>query len=100
MTVDAGWERHLQSWLLGLLTLAVMGFGASTISAARDIAVIRAEVTNMQQQMVDRMGDRYTGTEHAAYREFDKLRADNMLLMIQQNRVRLKELEQRSNGND
>ena len=100
MTADVGWERHLQSLLLGILTIVVIGFGSKTIQTAQDAAVIKTEVENIQQQIQDRMGDRYTGTDAQAYREFDSLRADNLLLQIQQNRARLKEIEERLNGND
>jgi len=96
MTMESGgWERHLQSWLLGILTLTVLGFGASTISASRDIAVIRTEITNIQVSMQDKMGDRYTGSDAAAYREFDALRAENMKMRIEQNSQRIKEMAQR-----
>ena len=96
----SGWERHLQSILLGILVIVVIGFGSETIRSARDVAVIKTEVVNIQLQMQDKMGDRYTGSDARAYREFDKLRADNMLLMINQNRVLIKDLEARFNGND
>ena len=90
----------MQSWLLGLLTLSVVGFGATTINTSKDVAVIKTQVANIQSGLAEKMGDRYTGTDHNAYREFDSLRADNMQLMIDHNRGLIKELSDRLNGND
>ena len=90
----------MQSLLLGLLTVVVIGFGKTTIDASKDIAVIKADVRNIQNNMTDKMGDRYTGTDAAAYREFDTLRAVNMQVKINDNAKRIKDLEDRFNGND
>lgn len=95
-----GWERHLQSLLLGLLTVVVIGFGSKTIQTAQDAAVIKKEVENLQQQITDRMGDRYTGADANAYQKFDELRANNMLLLIRQNLAAIRGIEERLNGND
>ena len=95
MTEVAGWERHLQSALLGILTIVVVGFGSTTITASRDIAVIKTQMINLQVSLHDKMGDRYTGTDAKAYREFDALRATNMKTMIEYNQQRINKLEQR-----
>ena len=100
MTVNSSWEKHLQTWLLGILTIVVIGFGATTIDTSKDVAVIKTQVDNIQTGLAEKMGDRYTGTDANAYREFDSLRADNMLLMINHNRALIKELNDRMNGND
>ena len=100
MTVNSSWEKHLQTWLLGILTIVVIGFGATTIDTSKDVAVIKTQVDNIQVGLADKMGDRYTGTDAKAYREFDSLRADNMMIMINHNRALIKELTDRMNGND
>ena len=96
MAEVAGWERHLQSVLLGILTIVVVGFGTTTITASRDIAVIKTEMINLQVSLQDKMGDRYTGTDAEAYKEFDALRATNMQTMIEYNQQRIKDLEEQN----
>ena len=100
MTVNSSWEKHLQTWLLGILTIVVIGFGATTIGTSKDVAVIKTQVDNIQTGLDEKMGDRYTGTDAKAYREFDSLRADNMMIMINHNRALIKELTDRMNWND
>jgi hypothetical protein len=96
----SGWERHLQSALLGVLTLAVGGFGATTIQSSKDIAVLITQVENIQKDLHGKMSDRYTGNDHRAYSEFDSLRADNLRDMMLRNQDRIKAVEDRINGTD
>jgi hypothetical protein len=100
MAIESGWEKHLQTWMLGLLTLAVLGFGRETILSSNDIGVIKVQVDHIQASIREKMGDRYTGSDHRAYSELDSLRSSNTEKMVLRNQVRIKELEDRLNGND
>jgi hypothetical protein len=96
----SGWERHLQSLLLGLLTLAVLGFGSRTITSSENIAVLVEQVEAIKTDLKGKMSDRYTGNDHRAYSEFDALRAAHMQAQLERLEKRMKELEDRLNGDD
>ena len=98
--VSTIWERHLQSGLLGLLSFATIAMATATIQAKEDIAVVRANVANIQEQFTAKMGDRWTGADHRGYASFDALRAENLRKDVERNTERLKELTSRMDGND
>ena len=94
------WERHLQSGLLGLLSVASVAIAAATITATGDIAVMKNDVQYIQGQLDTRMNDRWTGADHRAYSDFDALRVENIRKDVERNTQRVKELEARFNGSD
>ena len=94
------WERHLQSGLLGLLSIASVAMAGAAITAQEDIAVVKNDVRYIQERLSSKMDDRWTGSDHRAYSEFDALRANNISKDIERNAQRIKELEERLDGND
>lgn len=94
------WERHLQSGLLALLSIASVAITTATISAGEDIAVVKNDLQYIQGQLDIRMGDRWTASDHRAYAEFDALRAENVRKDVERIAQLIKELEARFDGTD
>ena len=86
------WERHLQSGLLGLLSVASIAMAGAAITAQEDIAVVKNDVRYIQEQISQ--DDRWTGADHRAYSQFDALRSQNMARDIARNADKIKELEE------
>lgn len=94
------WERHLQSALLALLSVASIAIATTTIQARQDIAVVKSDVRYIQLSIGDKMADRWTATDHRAYSAFDALRANNLSDDIDRNTRRIKDIEDRFDGTD
>ena len=94
------WERHLQSGLLGLLSVASIAIASATIQAREDIAVVKSDVRYIQISIGDKMADRWTASDHRAYSEFDTLRVENLRKDIERNTSRIKGLEDSIGGSD
>ena len=90
-------QWDLQSWLLSLLSISVIGIGANAMVNSQINAVQDNKLKNIQSAISGKMTDRYTGSDHRAYVEFDSLRANNMNKQISNNQESIQALEEQIN---
>ena len=87
--VKGMFEKHLQSFLLGLLSLLVVWFGQTTIHTREDVIELRGEIRSLKASV---------GTEDRAQKELHKLENRYFENTIKENSARITNIEERLNG--
>jgi ribosomal protein L31 len=95
---DAGkslFEKHLQTFLLGLLSVLVVWFGRTTLETKDKVIVLTTTVDQMQHDVSSRMLDRYTGTQARSRAEYQKLKIEMLKNRLKEHDGTISEFEKR-----
>lgn len=88
--VKGMFEKHLQSFLLGLLSLLVVWFGQRTIQTREDVIALRGEVRALKSSV---------GTEDRAENQLRELQHRYFENSVNENSARISLIEERLNLN-
>jgi hypothetical protein len=98
MMADSGrslFEKHLQTFLLGLLSVLLMWNVAETSDTGKAVIKISGRLDALEGSLASRMLDRYTGTQAESQRRYEALQHQTLKKRFADDDVKMREFEKR-----
>jgi hypothetical protein len=90
-----GFERHLQSFLLAIVSGLLLWNVSQTSDTGKTVIKIEGRLDNLEKNVSSRMLDRYTGTQAQSHSRYMELQIRNMLNRLEKNAEGMAEHEKR-----
>jgi hypothetical protein len=80
-----GFERHLQSFLLAIVSGLLLWNVSQTSDTGKTVIKIEGRISNLENNVSSRMLDRYTGTQAQSHSRYMDLQIRNILNRLEKN---------------
>ena len=90
-----GFERHLQSFLLAIVSGLLLWNVSQTSDTGKTVIKIEGRLNNLENNVSSRMLDRYTGTQAQAHSRYMELQIRNILNRLEKNATSMVDHEKR-----